>query len=250
MLISANAIVLKTIPYGDSSIISRLFTEEQGKITVMAKGAWRPKKTTGPLLEPMNHIHLQYYHKNSRDIQILKDVGLIHQFSILRSKLNRIILGQTVVEALDKSTPASNSFPILYRLGWRVLDKMNHDDVDFWLVFAFYLYQLSLRLGFMPNLKTCCQCKSVFGRAFINDHTGELICHDCGPQSKLSLNKNSLIFLQNLANLHLDDIRPGMNNTVEMYNALHFLEIFTCIHLEGMNNVRSLNMVQQLLKQE
>ena len=249
MLISANAIVLKTIPYGDSSIISRLFTEDQGKITVMAKGAWRPKKTTGPLLEPMNHIHLQYYHKNSRDIQILKDVELIHQFSILRSKLDKIILGQTVVEALDKSTPASNSFPILYRLGWRVLDKMNHADVNFWLVFAFYLYQLSLRLGFMPNLKTCCQCKSVFSHAFINDRTGELICHDCGPQSKLSLNKNSLIFLQKLENLHLDDIRPGMNNTVEMYNALRFLEIFTCIHLEGMDKVRSLNMVHKLLKQ-
>ena len=208
MLISANAIVLKTIPYGDSSIISRLFTEDQGKITVMAKGAWRPKKTTGPLLEPMNHIYLQYYHKNSRDIQILKDVGLIHQFSILRSKLDKIILGQTVVEALDKSTPASNSLPILYRLVWRVLDKMNHADVNFWLVFAFYLYQLSLRLGFMPNLKTCCQCKSVFSHAFINDRTGELICHDCGPQSKLSLNKNSLIFLQKLENLHLDDIQP------------------------------------------
>ena len=248
MLISANAIVLKTIPYGDSSIISRLFTEDQGKITVMAKGAWRPKKTTGPLLEPMNHIHLQYYHKNSREIQILKDVELIHQFSILRSKLDRIILGQTVVEVLDKSTPASNSFPILYRLGWRVLDKMNHADVNFWLVFAFYLYQLSLRLGFMPNLKTCCQCKSVFSHAYINDRTGELICHDCGPQSKLSLNKNSLIFLQKLENLHLDDIRPGMNNTIEMYNALRFLEIFTCIHLEGMDKVRSLNMIHKLLK--
>ena len=72
MLISTNAIVLKTTPYGDSSIISRLFTEDYGKVTVMAKGAWRPKKTTGPLLEPMNHIHLNYYHKNSREIHILR----------------------------------------------------------------------------------------------------------------------------------------------------------------------------------
>ena len=101
----------------------------------------------------------------------------------------------------------------------------------------------------MPNLKTCCQCKSVFSHAFINNRTGELICHDCGPQSKLSLNKNSLIFLQKLENLHLDDIQPGMNNTVEMYNALRFLEIFACIHLEGMDKVRSLNMIHKLLKQ-
>jgi DNA repair protein RecO len=215
----------------------------------MAKGAWRPKQTTGLLMEPMNHIHLQYYHKNSRDIQIVKDVELIHQFSILRSGLDRIILGQTVVEALDKSTQPNNSLPILYRLGWRVLDKMNYAEVNYWLVFAFYLYQLSLRLGFMPNLKTCCQCKSIFTHACIDDKTGELICHDCNPQGKLSLNKNSLIFLRKLENLHLDDIRPGMNNSVEMYNAIRFLEIFTCIHLDGMNRVRSLDMVQKLLKQ-
>ena len=104
MLISTNAIVLKTIPYGDSSIISRLFTEDQGKISIIAKGAWRPKKTAGMILEPMKHIHLQYYHKNSREIQILKEICLIHQFSILRSHLDRIILGQAVVEILDKST--------------------------------------------------------------------------------------------------------------------------------------------------
>ena len=248
MLITTNAIVLKTVLYGETSIICRLFTEDQGKISVIAKGAWRPKKSIGLLLEPMNHIHLQYYHKNNRDIQLLKDAELIRQFSILRSELDRIILGQAIVEALDKSTPANNSFPILYRLVWRVLDKMNYTDINFWLVFAFYLYQLSLRLGFMPNLKTCCQCKSVFGQAFIDEQTGELICPDCGPRSKLSLNKNSLIFLQKLENLHLDDISPGMNNTVEMYNTIRFLEIFTCIHLEGMNRVRSLEMVHKLLK--
>ena len=88
-----------------------------------------------------------------------------------------------------------------------------------------------------------------FSEALIDDQTAELFCHDCGPQSKLSLNKNSLIFLQNLEKLHLDDIQPGMNNTVEMYNAISFLEIFTCIHLEGMDKVRSLNMIHKLLKQ-
>jgi len=248
MLISTNAIVLKTIPYGDSSIISRLFTEDYGKVTVMAKGAWRPKKTTGPLLEPMNHIHLNYYYKNSRDIQIVKDADLIHQYSIMRSKLDSIILGQIIIEALDKSTQEKNPIPILYRLGWRVLEKMNHSDVNYWMVFTFYLYQLSLRLGFMPNLKTCCQCKAVISHALIDERTGELICNDCGPQNKLSLNKDSLIFLQKLENMHLDDIGAENNTSIEMFNALRFLEIFNCIHLEGMNKVSSLDMVVKLLK--
>ena len=73
MLISTNAIILKTIPYGDSSIIFRIFTENHGKVSVIAKGARRPKKPLGLFLEPMNHIYLQYYYKNTREIQILKD---------------------------------------------------------------------------------------------------------------------------------------------------------------------------------
>ena len=64
MILSAQAIVLKTIKYGDSSLICRLFTKDQGKIAVMAKGAWRPKNTAGAILEPMNHILLDYYHTN------------------------------------------------------------------------------------------------------------------------------------------------------------------------------------------
>ena len=35
------------------------------KVTILAKGVYRPKKSISALLEPINHIHIQYYHKNS-----------------------------------------------------------------------------------------------------------------------------------------------------------------------------------------
>ena len=247
MLISTNAIILKTIPYGESSIIFRIFTEDYGKVSVMAKGVRKPKQPLGLFLEPMNHIYLQYYHKNTREIQILKDAGLIHQYSVLRSKLDTIIIGQSIVEALDKSTLENNSLPILYRLAWRVLDKINCADVNLWAVFAFYLYQLSLRLGFMPNLKTCYQCKSVFEHALINDKTGELMCYDCNPYGKLAVNKGGLIFLQKLENMHLDEINSEINNSSEIFNALSFLKIFTYIHIDGIDNMRSLEIMQKCL---
>ena len=61
MLIATNAIVLKRIPFSDTSIICRVFTEDCGKVTILAKGILRPKNITGALLEPINHIHIQYY---------------------------------------------------------------------------------------------------------------------------------------------------------------------------------------------
>ena len=250
MLISTSAIVLKTIPYGDTSIISRMFTEDQGKVTILAKGAWRPKNNAGALLEPMNHIHLQYYHKSSREIQILKDGVFSQQFSNLRKELNKIIVGLAIVEMMDKSTMDNNPFPILYRLGWRVIKKLNDEKQNIWLVFIFFLYQLSLRLGFLPNLKKCSKCNAYLTSSWFDDYTGELVCMDCSIQSKINLEENILSALQKLESLHLDEIHTLSINIQGIANSIQFLDTFISFHLEGLKKVRSMEMVQQILNNE
>ena len=250
MLISTSAIVLKTIPYGDTSIISRVFTEDQGKVTILAKGAWRPKNNAGALLEPMNHIHLQYYHKSSREIQILKDGVFSQQFSNLRKELNKIIVGLAIVEMMDKSTMDNNPFPILYRLGWRVLKKLNDEKQNIWLVFIFFLYQLSLRLGFLPNLKKCSKCNAYLTSSWFDDYTGELVCMDCSTQSKINLEENSLSALQKLEGLHLDELQTLSINIQGIANSIQFLDAFISFHLEGLKKVRSMEMVKQILNEK
>ena len=37
-------------------------------------------------------------------------------------------MGLAIVEIIDKSTQDSNPHPVLYRLGWRVLDKLNNEN--------------------------------------------------------------------------------------------------------------------------
>ena len=227
-----------------------MFTEDQGKVTILAKGAWRPKNNAGALLEPMNHIHLQYYHKSSREIQILKDGVFSQQFSNLRKELNKIIVGLAIVEMIDKSTMDNNPFPILYRLGWRVLKKLNDEKQNIWLVLIFFLYQLSLRLGFLPNLKKCSKCNTDLTIGCFDDHTGELVCMDCSTQSKINLGENSLLALQKLESLHLDEIHTLSVNIEGIANSIQFLDTFISFHLEGLNNVRSMEMVKQILNKK
>ena len=246
-MISTSAIVLKTIPYGDTSVIARMFTEDQGKVTILAKGAWRPKNNAGALLEPMNHIHLQYYHKNSREIQVLKDGGFTQQFSNLRKELSKVIVGLTIVEMMDKSTQDNNPFPILYRLGWRVLEKLNDEKQNIWLVFVFFLYQLSLRLGFLPNIKKCSKCNADLISGCFDNYTGELICVNCSTQSKISLDENSLSALQKLECLHLDDLQTLSINIQGITNSIQFLDLFISFHLEGLKKLRSMTMLKQIL---
>ena len=224
-----------------------MFTENQGKVTILAKGAWRPKNNAVALLEPMNHIHLQYYHKNSREIQVLKDGGFTQQFSNLRKELSKVIVGLTIVEMMDKSTLDNNPFPILYRLGWRVLEKLNDEKQNIWLVFVFFLYQLSLRLGFLPNIKKCSKCNADLISGCFDNYTGELICVNCSTQSKISLDENSLSALQKLEGLHLDDLQTLSINMQGITNSIQFLDLFISFHLEGLKKLRSMTMLKQIL---
>ena len=224
-----------------------MFTEDQGKVTILAKGAWRPKNNAGALLEPMNHIHLQYYHKNSREIQVLKDGGFTQQFSNLRKELSKVIVGLTIVEMMDKSTLDNNPFPILYRLGWRVLEKLNDEKQNIWLVFVFFLYQLSLRLGFLPNIKKCSKCNADLISGCFDNYTGELICVNCSTQSKISLDENSLSALQKLEGLHLDDLQTLSINIQGITNSIQFLDLFISFRLEGLKKLRSMTMLKQIL---
>ena len=250
MLIATNAIILKRIPYSDTSVICRAFTEDWGKVTILAKGVLRPKNITGALLEPVNHVHIQYYNKSNRDIQTLKDANFIQQYPIIRNNLSRIILGLAIVEIIDKATLDYSPYPVLYRLGWRVLDKLNDKTQNIWLVFAFFLYQLSIRLGFMPNLKSCSKCNSVISHGGIDDYTGELVCEKCVTQSQIHLEENSFAVLQKITSLHLDDLQTLTIKNNSIFNPIRFLDIFTSFHIEGLKRVKSMEMVRKLINEE
>ena len=246
MLIATNAIVLKRIPYGDTGIIFRVFTEEVGKVSILAKGAWRPKNAAGPLLEPINHIHIQFYNKNTRNIQILKDAGFVQHFSLLRNSLDRMILAFAIVEIIDKSTSESNPYPILYRLGWRALDKLNDENQNLWFVFAFFLYQVLLRLGFMINLNNCSKCNQDVIRGGLDDYSGELVCTDCVSHCKIKISDNGCAFLKQLSALHLDNLNTISLPNSEIIDSIYFLESFLLFHIEGLKRVESMNIVRKL----
>ena len=75
MFISTDAIVLKNTPYKESSIISRLFTRESGKISTIFKGAKKNKNNIAGIIEPGNIINITFYNKSN--LKIAKETKLM-----------------------------------------------------------------------------------------------------------------------------------------------------------------------------
>ena len=58
MIIDTSAIVLKTFPYGETSLISRCFTKERGKVSFIIKGARSKKNQIAPYFQPLSLFKL------------------------------------------------------------------------------------------------------------------------------------------------------------------------------------------------
>ena len=63
MIINTNAIVLHRMKYKNSSLIARLFTKDEGKISIIVNCASKQKGNLFGVIEPPNIIKLNYYQR-------------------------------------------------------------------------------------------------------------------------------------------------------------------------------------------
>src|SRR4051812_25658773 len=76
-LVSTRALVLQAFPYSETSKILRLYTWDHGTVSVIAKGALRPKSRFGGVLEPFTEGLATYYHRYGRDLHTLSGWELV-----------------------------------------------------------------------------------------------------------------------------------------------------------------------------
>ena len=248
MIISEKAIVLNTFPYSDNSLISRIYTRNEGKISIICKGAWKTKNPMGVMLEPMNHINIHYYNKNTRSIQIVSNIEIIQPFSHFNNELNKLVIGQIIVDLLDKTTIENNPSPILYRLCYKVLEKLSQTETNPINLINFYIYQLALRLGFMPNIKYCNLCNSNIDVYFIDKNIYKIICKKCITSNSIELNYSAISILNDLTSLHLNELYNNKYNKNDLILIFKILKTFIDTHLDGVKNVKSINLIFKLIK--
>ncbi|RQO32197.1 DNA repair protein RecO [Taibaiella sp. KBW10] len=78
MISSTSGIVLRTIKYGETSVICSIFTEVYGLQSYLVKGVRTDKKQSkkGNILRPGNILDLQVYHQPAKNLQYLKEFQL------------------------------------------------------------------------------------------------------------------------------------------------------------------------------
>jgi len=227
MIVHTSAIVLRSFPYGDTSLIARCFSKDQGKISLIIKGARSKKKPKAVFFEPLSHVDLIYNYKPNRELQIVSKVSFINYWSSILSNLRSITLSMAMLELTEKTLSVEDPHPNLFKMLKDVLSAINEKESDPNLLFWFYECILLSHLGFRPNLEQ-------------NDLPGlNLPDLDNGPNSRLIL---ASLLAERLDDLPTDPITEEDRKTISKY-----LWISLCYHFEGLSKVKSFQVARKIL---
>ena len=151
------AIVLRQYSLSDSDRIIVLITREYGKARAVAKGAKKPQSRIAGCLEPLNHIRLELYAREGKELGQIRRAELIHSYLGKNPSLKQIYAYNYFAEICNEIVPDNQVNYPLFRLVLAALEAGEKHGINQSLVRYFEIWCLKLS-GLLPNYAYCSNC--------------------------------------------------------------------------------------------
>ena len=172
---------MRVIPFRDTSRILTAYTGEYGVVSLLAKGARSAKPKFGSALELFSYSDLVYYHKDSRELQLLSQASLLEPHLALSRDWVRYVHASAVLELLRRLVTGQEPGGKLYPLTKRTLECLADAPVAAVpSVFRAFEMKAATFLGQGPQLFRCVGCgREVDGGAGFAALAGGVVCRSC-----------------------------------------------------------------------
>ncbi|MCA9218485.1 MAG: DNA repair protein RecO [Planctomycetales bacterium] len=198
------AIVLRLIPFSESSYVVTLYSEDFGKITGMAKGARRAKSAFASALDLLSVCRIVFIRKSSDAMDLLTEAALEQPFRAARRDLSRLYGGYYVLELIDALTDQRDPNPSLFRTLQETVKALDSNANVNSVLVRFELNALKL-LGQLPSLYDCVECGDRVNsntRVAFGQTSGGVLCERCkiGKRHVVSLSLEAIEAIRQLSN--------------------------------------------------
>jgi DNA repair protein RecO (recombination protein O) len=173
------AVVLRSIRYGEADRILHLYSQDRGRIGAIAKGARRVKSRLGGRLEPLSRVNL-ILRQGRGELCTVTAVDTVDAHPGLRERwasLDRATQAcDAVLRLLDSAEPNQPAYNLLCR-ELQLLSR-NPECATRSHALAFRL-KLLLAAGFAPELAACAACGEREHLSAFSASAGGVVCPGC-----------------------------------------------------------------------
>jgi DNA repair protein RecO (recombination protein O) len=177
--LKVQAIVLRSIRYGEADRILHLYTVTHGRLSAIAKGARRSRSRFGARLEPFMHVRA-LLHEGRSDLLTVTGVDTVVVHPVLREHAATLDAAARACDAVGRLFETTDPHPEVFRLLANELALLNDDPAQARTAngLAFRL-KLLLAAGIVPQLAACALCGEADHLSGFSGAAGGVVCNSC-----------------------------------------------------------------------
>jgi DNA repair protein RecO (recombination protein O) len=177
--LKSEAVVLRSLRYGEADRILHLYTPHRGRVSAIAKGVRRTRSRFGGRLEPFFRLRLVLYEGRSEMLTVTS-AETISGHPRLREDAAALDSAARACDAVGRLFETSEPHPGVFALLCNELALLDASPQQ-----ATYANQLAFRLklllaaGFAPQLAACASCGEADHLAAFSGAAGGVVCTAC-----------------------------------------------------------------------
>ncbi len=177
--LKTEAIVLRSIRYGEADRILHLFTPERGRLSAIAKGVRRSKSRFGGRLEPFFRLRLVLYQGRS-DLFTVTSAETLAGYPRLRDDGAALDGAARACDAVARLFDDHDAHGGVYHLLANQLALLDADAARATRANALaFRLKLLLAAGFAPQLAACASCGEGDHLSGFSGAAGGVVCSAC-----------------------------------------------------------------------
>jgi DNA repair protein RecO (recombination protein O) len=178
--LKTEAVVLRSIRYGEADRVVHLYSATRGRIGAIAKGSRRPKSRFGGRLEPFFRLDLVLY-EGRGDLLTVTGASTVNGHGRLRSSGPALGAAGRACDAVLRLLDSGEPNPAAYNLLCNYLGLLDADVEGASVPGAAlaFRFKLALAAGFSPELSSCASCGEADHIAAFSGAAGGVVCASC-----------------------------------------------------------------------
>lgn len=250
---TTQGILLRRTEYGDHDWILTLFSQDLGKIGMMAKFARKSKKRFAGALELFSQLQVVCSKGRGKSrLPILQEAVLCQPYSGIRESIWKTAHASYWAELVALWLEEAHGQPEIYQLLDESLMALDQAEAQLDAITVIFQYRFLILAGLGPHLERCTVCRRAIessrAKSFaVSVAHGGVVCAKCREATgdlRLQLARGTIKQLAWVAGGDLNHARRARFSAAAMQEAQQMLEAFIPYHLG--KRPRSLKVLNQL----